>query len=421
MGLEDTGALQPGRVNTILDLVRGGAWTRAELVAHTGLGRKVVSTLLDTLLRSGLVSEVGKSPSTGGRPPRELAFNPHAGHLLVAEINARRLGVGICDLDGAILTSHYESADTLGDAEGELRHVERLFDRLLSHRAPDSPPIWGIGMGVLGPVDGASGRILALPIMPGWRNYPVRARFSARYNVPVWIENGVNLMAFGEHRGGIGRGSTDLVFIEMGIGIGAGVVSGSNLTQGAQGLGGEMGHLIVSDDPDPDAVCWCGNTGCLTQVAGGHAVVRRAEKALDRSPRLRESVDRNGHLTVPDITAAARAGDPLAIALVAAAGRHIGRAAASVVTITNPQVIILGGEFSEAGDALLAVVREQVNARALPLSTRRLRIELSASSDAAALSGAAFLVADQLLAPARLDGWIRSGSPAGQSGTDDDA
>ncbi len=129
-----------------------------------------------------------------------------------------------------------------------------------------------MGAGLPGPVEFAEGRPVVPPIMPGWDGYPVRERLSARYQVPAWVDNDVNVMALGELRAGIGRGEQELLYIKVGTGIGAGVVSRGRLHRGAQGAAGDIGHVSVLDDDS--VLCRCGNTGCLEALVGGYALAR---------------------------------------------------------------------------------------------------------------------------------------------------
>src|SRR5207253_129678 len=163
----------------VLDLVRSGiAGTRSELVRLTGLGRAVVTQRVAELIESGLLTEGDLAPSTGGRSARELKFRANAGQFLVAELGATSIGVGITDLAGSLLAQHEEPADIAAGPEIILGRVEQKFDEMLAARPDCSPPIWGIGMGVPGPVEFSTGLPVAPPIMPGWDRYPVRERLS---------------------------------------------------------------------------------------------------------------------------------------------------------------------------------------------------------------------------------------------------
>src|SRR5690349_5747271 len=212
MSLPVQRAAQPDGLHMVLDLIRAGLGrTRPELVRRSGLGRKLVTQRVDQLIASGLVADGELGRSTGGRAPRELWFRADAGTLLVAELGGSSLSVGVSDLTGRLLEQHEEAAECGSGPDMILGRIEELFDRMVAGRAPTGPPVWGVGIGVLGPVNAATGRPIALPHMPGWADYPVRDRLADRYDAPVWVDNEVNLMALGEFRGGLGRGERDMV------------------------------------------------------------------------------------------------------------------------------------------------------------------------------------------------------------------
>jgi glucokinase-like ROK family protein len=400
---------------TVLDLVRSGhARTRPELGRRSGLGRTVITQRVSHLMSSGLLEEGHLGPSTGGRAPRELRFRADAGCVLVAEFGATSVSVGLTDLAGRLVEQHEEPGDIAVGPEAALSRLEQLFDEMLAARPASAPPVWGIGVGVPGPVEFVSGRPVAPPIMPGWDGYPVRERLSERYLVPVWIDNEVNLMALGEFRGGLGRGVRDLVYLKIGTGIGAGLISGDRLHRGAQGCAGDVGHIRVADDGG--VVCRCGYTGCLEALAGGAALARDAAAAAadGRSRYLAEFAAIGGRLDASDVARAANHGDPVSVELLTRAGRLIGDMLATLVNFHNPSLILIGGGVAGAGDRLLAAIRQVVYSRSLPLATRDLRITRSPLADRAGLMGAGFMVVDELFSRERLGRWIGSGSPIGQ-------
>ncbi|MCX5240394.1 ROK family protein [Streptomyces prunicolor] len=408
---------QLGALVTVLDLVRSGtARTRPQLSQVSGLGRTVVAQRVAQLIDSELLEETSAVVSTGGRPPRELRFRAEAGQLLVAELGATALCVGIADLAGTILVEHEETADIAAGPEAVLGRVEELFDGLLAARPSGGPPVWGVGIGVPGPVEFAAGRPMAPPIMPGWDGYPVRERFADRYDAPAWVDNDVNLMALGELRVGLAMDAADAVFLKIGSGIGAGLISAGHLHRGSQGAAGDVGHVAVVDDTS--AVCRCGNTGCLEAVAGGAALGRQATEAA-RAGESRFLADRltgPEPLHVADVVDAAAHGDPYAVELLVRSGQFIGRTLATLVNFYNPSLVVIGGSVAEAGDLFLAAIRQTVYRRSLPLATRDLRIVRSSLGERAGLHGAAFVVIDELFSPDRLAEWINHGAPAGLPG-----
>ena len=398
----------------VLDEIRlGHSRSRSELVTRTGLGRAIVAQRVGELLDRGLVTEGEVGPSTGGRPPRQLTFRAEAGHVLVADLGATSIDVAVTSLDGRILGHHDEPAEIEAGPGRCLDRVDALFESLLATAQGIPGRLWGVGIGVPGPVEFGSGRPISPPIMPGWDGYPIRERFAERYDAPVWVDNDVNLLALGEWRSGVAAGHDNVVVVKVGTGIGAGIISDGHLHRGAQGSAGDVGHIQVVDDPL--VVCRCGNLGCLEALAGGAALGRAGEAAATegRSARLRVALDQHGTVTAQDVARAASFGDPVAVALLQGAGRRIGSMLASVVNFFNPSLVVIGGGVANSPDQFLASIRETVYRRSLPLATRDLLIQRSSLGGLAGVIGASSMVVDQLFSRDSIGRWIGAGDPAG--------
>jgi glucokinase-like ROK family protein len=398
----------------VLDEIRlGRSGSRPELVARTGLGRAIVAQRVGELIERGLVIEGDVGPSTGGRPARQLTFRSDAGHLLIADLGATSIDVALTSLDGRILGHHDEPALIEAGPDRCLDRVDELFDLLLrtTHDIPGR--LWGIGIGVPGPVEFQAGRPISPPIMPGWDGYPIRERFAARYRAPVWVDNDVNVLALGEWRSGVAAGHDDVVVIKIGTGIGAGIIADGRLHRGAQGSAGDVGHIQIVDDPS--VVCRCGNIGCLEALAGGAALARAGELAAreGRSPRLATALDQHGEVTAEDVAQAASFGDPVAMALLQSAGRLIGSMLAGIVNFFNPSLIVIGGGVANSPDQLVSAIRETVYRRSLPLATRELAIRRSSLGGRAGVIGGAAMVVDQLFSRDSISRWIAAGEPHG--------
>jgi len=395
----------------VLDEIRHDhAHTRPELMRRTGLGRAVVAQRVEELLARGLVEDGEVGESTGGRAPRLLRFRARSGHLLVADLGATSIDVAIADLSGRVLAHWEEPAKISVGPETILGRVEALFDELLKHTADVPGELWGVGIGVPGPVEFKSGRPESPPLMPAWDGYPVRDRFRERFGAPTWVDNDVNVMALGERRAGIARGHANVIFIKLGTGIGAGLIVDGRLHRGAQGCAGDIGHIQVGES----VVCSCGNVGCLEALAGGAAVARDAETAArsGQSPILHEILRAKGWLEASDVVAAAGQGDTTSIELVSAAGGLIGRALAMIVSVFNPSLVVVGGGMAKAGDQLLASIKEAVYGRSLPLATRDLVVQRSALEGLGGVIGIATMVVDELLSRENLAAWLAAGTPA---------
>lgn len=390
-----------------------GFRSRPEIIESTGLTRAVVTQRVSELLSRGLLIEGGLGPSTGGRAPRRLELAAAAGHVLAADLGATSIDVALADLSGRILAHVGEPADIADGPQTILGRVAELFDEV-SHEGIEPPgELWGIGIGVPGPVDFGSGCVVAPPLMPGWGGYAIRNTFRD-YNVPVWVDNDVNVMTLGELRAGAARGHRTVVLVKIGTGIGAGIVIDGRLHRGAQGSAGDLGHTQVTRDGA--VICRCGKTGCLEALAGGAALARDAlalAHAGSSSVLATRAGERDGRLEASDVSWAANHGDAPSVQLIARAGRRVGEMLSTIVHLLNPSLIVVGGGVANAGDPLLASIRAAIYEQSLPLATRELEIRRSELGSQSGVVGVATMVIDELFSRHRLARWLDAGSPHG--------
>ncbi|MEU6192251.1 ROK family protein [Streptomyces sp. NPDC047061] len=389
------------------------AVTQPSLVRHLGLGRGVVASRTAELEAAGLITTAGVGPSTGGRQPRRLRLRSEAGLIVGADIGATCLKIALADLSGRILDRVMEPTDVAAGPDAVLGRAETLIDSLLASRA-SGQEVWGVGVGVPGPVEFSTGLPVAPPIMPGWDGYPIRDWFARKWSAPTWVDNDVNLMALGELRANPAAAKVrNLLYVKIGTGIGAGLVSSGRLHRGSEGCAGDIGHVTVSDSEN--VTCRCGNTGCLEAVAGGAALAAQGQHLAESggSTQLAQILTAQGHITAADIASAAERGDTAARALLLKAGKLVGSTLATLVSFYNPGWVILGGNVINTGDTIHSQIRQTVLHRSLPLATRRLRIERSSLGSEAGLSGAVHLVVDELFEPQCLASWVAHSTPAG--------
>ena len=397
MTIEPTIPTSSPGAGALLRLIRDGqASTRAELVTLTGLARSTVAQRMEALLAQQLVVPAGGSVSTGGRPPQMFAFNREAGVVLAADLGATHSRLAVTDLGGDVLT---EGAEDIAIAEGPeavLGWLETKLDALLEEVGRSHADVRGVGVGVPGPVEFATGTPVAPPIMPGWDGYRVADRLADHFGAPTLVDNDVNIMALGEHWKAW-RAYDHLLYVKVGTGIGCGIITDGRIHRGAQGAAGDIGHIHV---PGNEEICRCGNRGCLEAVAGGGAMAARlrAEGIAAENSR--------------DVVQHVRDGRPEAMQLVRQAGRELGEVLAASVNFFNPGVIVIGGDIAHADEHLLAGVREVVYQRAVPLGTRSLRIVRSALDDRAGVIGAAVMVIEHVLAPDAIDRMLANAAAA---------
>lgn len=377
----------------VLDLIRQSpeGVSRAEIAQALGVSRATVSTIVDSLIASGLVSERGAGVSRGGRRPIVLKVNPEAGRVVGVDVGASHVLVVLADLCGRILDEAEQPLDVASGPDVCLPLIADVVEGILS-RNGGLGVMHAVGVGVPGPVIAARGVVSSPPIMPGWDGYPIREFFEVRWGRPALVDNDADLGALGESTFGAGRGETNLAYIKIGTGIGCGLLLDGQLYHGVVGTAGEIGHFTVSQDGPP---CKCGNYGCLEAMAGGRAIAQRAFLAIQAGqPTTLAAINHGRQITARDVALAAQAGDAVSQQLLSDAGRHIGSALASLINLLNPGLVLIGGRVAEAGEILLAPIREAVQRRSLRASLRATRIQTAALGRHATVLGAVALALD---------------------------
>jgi glucokinase len=220
---------------------------------------------------------------------------------------------------------------------------------------PAGHSIAGIGVAAPGPIDPFSGVVLRAPSIPGWENLPLRKILSEALQAPVYVGNDANVAALGEWVYGAGQGHQDMIYMTVSTGIGGGIIVNGQLLLGANGLAGELGHITVLPD---GPLCSCGMRGHLEALASGPSIASWVNEQLQNgaASELRPGTQ----LSANQVAAAARRGDPLAIAAFERAGGYLGQALADFINIFNPSAVILGGGVSRSGELLLAPIRRVI-------------------------------------------------------------
>jgi len=374
-----------------------GRISRTEVSRITGWSKAKASQEIRSLVDKGYLMEVGEGASQGGRRPRLLRINAQLGYIAGIDIGATSLEIALADVTGLVIQRQSETTDVRLRPELVLgRCIELLLE--LTHAQGVMPDqIMGIGVGVPGPVDFARGVLVAPPLMPEWENFPIRDFFKQTFpSTYVVVDNDVNIMALGEQRAGEAIGVDHFIFVKIGTGIGAGIISNGKIHRGSDGCAGDIGHICV-DKKGP--LCACGNIGCLEAMAAGPAIASKAMEAARNgiSPTLGQMLESNRKILRPeDVNAACREGDQAALDIIRASGQMIGDVLASLVNFFNPSHIFIGGGVANFGNHLLVAIRQAVLQRSLPLATTHLSIKFSRMGSDAGITGAIALALDYL-------------------------
>jgi predicted NBD/HSP70 family sugar kinase len=366
----------------IVDALRhDGTASRADIARQTGLSPSTVSSLIGELQRAGLVVERTLAPAgRQGRPPVQLALDPSAGAAVGVDFDHDKIRVAVSDLGRTVLAEASVRLNVDRDAPGALEHASDLVARVLDEGGVDSERVLGAGMALPGPVDHARGALHPSPILAGWAGVDAAHELEKRIGFPVHLDNDANLGALAEVTLGAGRNVSSAAYIQLSSGIGAGLIVDGRPYHGHRGTAGEIGHVLVEEQGQ---ICRCGNRGCLETLASGPALA-----AL-----LRPS--HGDGLTVESIIAMARDGDPGGRRAIADAGRAVGRVVAGLCNLFNPEMVVVGGDLSTAGELLLDPLRESIERYALPAATEELEVVAGELGDRANLLGALALAIAQ--------------------------
>jgi glucokinase len=321
-----------------------GEFTRAELIAVTGLSAPTVGSLAATLSRDGLLNELGTGPSRGGRRPARMQFNALYGFVAGIDIGPTRTRLGLADLRGQLITRRIVSTPSHVDPPRLLASIADEVRTLIREADLSPARLLAVSVGAPGAVDPRRGMVIALaPNLRGWSEVPVEKILRAALGAPVVVENDVNLAVIGEHWKGAARGHDTCVFLYFGTGIGAGIMVNGHLYHGHQFLAGEIGLMCMGPQfVERDF----GSRGCLETLTGLGALKTQWQGEVADSPEW-----------VSDLFRAAANGDGAAAKTVEDAGTILGIAAANVCSVLDPSLVVLGGALIPHGQLLVDRVR----------------------------------------------------------------
>jgi glucokinase len=337
--------------------------------------------------------------------------------VLALDVGGTKLAAGVVAADGTVVSFRQLPTEV---HQGPDKVVERLVELGRRVLADAGGAVTSVGIGCGGPFNPATGTILGPPGLPGWDAVPLRSMVAGAFGLPAVLENDGTAAALGEYRWG-GWGVGNLVYLTVSTGLGGGVVLDGRLRRGAAGQGGELGHVVVDWQ---GRQCGCGQRGCAEAYVSGTAIAARAAEAVEaaRQAAQRPTAERRAaerqtgaqptggrrtgdrppgraggvsslstldRISARDVAVAARAGDALARRVWDDSTAMLGRVIAVLVNVFEPELVVLGGGVTRAGDMLIEPVRRTALARAMPPAAAAARVELSRHGPHVGVLGAA--------------------------------
>ena len=304
------------------------------------------------------------------------------------DIGGTTVKIGVLSMEGELLDKWEIPTRTEDGGKYILEDIADSVKKYVADKGLNMSDVIGAGMGVPGPVtsDGTVLRCVNL----GWGVFNCAKALSDLLGVPVKAGNDANVAALGEQWQGGGKGHNDLVVVTLGTGVGGGIILGGQILAGVNGAAGEIGHMQVVAPEDTIGVCGCGNQGCLEQVASATGIVKLAKRLVEETDTP-TSIRELSQITAKDVLDAAKAGDAGAVSVVEKMAYYLGSALAAICAVVNPEMIVIGGGVSKAGQYLIDKIREAFIPKAFH-ALRDTEFALATLGNDAGMGGAARLV-----------------------------
>jgi len=387
---------------SILQLIHSGANnSRLELARLADLSPSSITAIVQRLIAKGLVVESEPTTSQMGRRPIPLQVRRDAAYLLGVDLGSFFLRIVITDINGEII---YRSQARTDMKVGRQHVLEKTFLSIHQAIRESNLPqksIKGIGIGHSGVIDSEAGVVLSYP-RPGqmeeWKNVPLRDIFEKEFSLPCLLEDSVRTSTVAEKCFGAARELSDFLYIDGGMGIGAGIFLDGKIYRGAGGRAGEFGHITVNEN---GPLCSCGNTGCLETLASSAAIIQNVRAALEKGidSKIRELAGGDlDKVSIELIAQAASEDDSLAYRVLQRSASYIGIGLANLVNLLNPKVVIFGGAlFREIPQLIADPLRRIIKQRSLEKSANDVQLLVSTLGGESTALGAARLIAERII------------------------
>ena len=378
-------------IHTILQLVwEHESITRAQLSRISGFSRSTITLNVDRLLAQGLLLE-GRINNKQSRT--NLMINQDRGIFIGVEMDADCCEVGSTTIGGSLINSERFAIDFDGGPDFILSQIESCITKLCSM---SQRKVLGIGVGLPTPVDYEKGHAVHPAFMPGWHHYPIKTNLADVFHCPVFVDNEVNTMAYGEVYLNQKLRSSDVLFIKLGMGIGSGLIVGGKIYRGNSGMSGNIGHMRYDAYTEK---CSCGKQGCLEAIAGGTALLTKARELaqLAHNSKSQNVNEDQGYLTIQNLVDAVKQGEQSIVALVEERATIVGSMVGRMVLFFDPKTVILGGDLCNLGPHYIDCIKNAIITEATPWIMGDFDISVSKFTESIGVIGSAMLAIREVL------------------------
>ena len=370
--------LRQRNVSVVIDKINSeGPITNREIENTTGISFAKVNTITTMLNKIGLTIESGKEESNGGRRSSLFQLNPNYMYTIGCQLSHTRIHVIIGNLKGQILFESYKPFNKSDGKDSVMKLLVDTIKNLMKTSGIPREKYLGIGVSIAGLFNPKDKMTLPFPHLVKWGNVAIKDIIENKFALHCYLNNVANAAALAELNYGAGQGKDSILYLNIGTGLGMGIVLNGKLYEGVSGTAGEFGHISI-DDHGP--LCECGNLGCLEAVASTKAVVNQAKTLLKQgvsSVLLTMTNDDPDKLDFELICQAANESDKLAYNLIDKMGQNLGEGIVTLINLFNPSRIILGGKIISANNLINNSIFNIVQKRALEIPRRNTEIVFS--------------------------------------------
>lgn len=372
--------------------INEGNFSLADLSKELNLSIPTTTRLTEELIEDGFIEDQGKQDTGGGRRPSIYGLRSSAGYFVGTDIGKSTVSICITDFKGSTVAYHPNIQFKVQSSEKSFKDLCTLIKDTTRKSGIDTSNVLAYGVNLSGRVNNETGYCFSYFI---GEDRPIASLFEEEFASPVYLENDSRAMTYGEYICG-SHNENDMLFLNVGWGLGMGMVIDSKLSYGKSGFSGEIGHFPMVNN---GYICHCGKTGCLETIASisaAHRIVTErllAGQASILSDRFREGKE----ITLEDILEAAKEEDILAIEAIEEIGVNLGRAIAGLINIFNPELVVIGGKITMVQDYVLLPIRSAVQKHSLSLINKDTKIKISKLGDKAGAIGACLLSRSKLL------------------------
>lgn len=370
-----------------------GNATIPDLSKELNISAPKVTTLVQELIRDGLVQDNGKIESTGGRKPNLYGLVPDSAFLVGVDVKHNHINIALTDIQNNLIKTADLIPFKLEDNKESLESVYQIINDFINELPVPKNKVLGIGINLSGRINYATGYSYSFF---NFSDEPLSKVIEEKVGIPVFLENDSRAMAYGEFCAGVVKDEKDVLFLNLDYGIAMGLLIEGKLYYGKSGYAGEFGHIPLFNN---ELICHCGKKGCLETEASGWALRRMfLEKlAAGSSSSITFKGTSFEGIEMEDIIQAANNDDVLAIELVAKIGENLGRGIAFLINIFNPELVVLGGRLASTQDYIFFPIKSAINKYSLSLVNNDTQLKMSSLGERAGVIGACLLVRNRLL------------------------